>query len=75
MNYTCAQLCVNSGTRYLLTKLPSWQTALTHCGIVAPLNCTENSYNQETFLSRCYFNLKKQPKHQDLAQRDLYNKK
>lgn len=56
MNYTCAQLCVNSGTRYLLCKLPSWQTAWTQYSIAVPLSCTENSYNQERFLSRYYFN-------------------
>lgn len=56
MNYTCAQLCVNSATKHLLSKLPRWQTAFTQNSIVAPLNCTENSYNQERFLSRDYFN-------------------
>lgn len=53
MNYTCAQY---SGTRYLLRKLPSWQTALTQYSVITPINCTQNSYNQERFFSRYYFN-------------------
>jgi len=43
MNYTSAQLCVNSGAKYLLSKLSSWHTALTQYSIVTTVNWTENS--------------------------------